>query len=212
MNYFITEIVSQKNGRYKIYLNEEEVIVLYKGEVNKYKMCVGKELSLDHYNEITKELLPKRAKRRVMNLLSKKMYTQKELEEKLQKGEYPRECIHLALEYVKSFGYVNDDVYTKSYIDSFSTSKSLRQIKEDLKKKGISTELIQEKILEFEEENSGKSDQIIAQKYIRKKLRQKSCEYKELEKIKAYLFRKGIPMETIKKALEIALDEANIMP
>ena len=104
---FVTGIEEYKNNKYKIYLNNEFAFVLYKGELHKYQISIGNELDDAIMHEIIDVLLLKRAKLRAMNLLKSRDYTEKSLRSKLQEGLYPSGVVDKAVEYVKSYGYVD---------------------------------------------------------------------------------------------------------
>ena len=50
--------------------------------------------------------------------------------------------IDMAIEYVKSFGYLNDARYAENFIRSRQNSKSRKEIQAALLQKGVSSELI----------------------------------------------------------------------
>ena len=79
MERVVTGLMELDKKRYQVYLDEEFAFVLYKGEVRKYKIVVGKPLAQAAYQELVQEVLPKRAKLRAMNLLTKRPYTEKKL-------------------------------------------------------------------------------------------------------------------------------------
>ena len=116
MEQVVTDLVELDKKRYQVYLDEEFTFVLYKGEVRKYKIVVGKPLAQAAYQELVQEVLPKRAKLRAMNLLTKRPYTEKKLRQKLVEGKYPEDIIDIALAYVKSYGYIDDEAYARDYI------------------------------------------------------------------------------------------------
>ena len=62
--------------------------------------------------------------------------------QKLKQGGYPQACIDLALEYVKSFHYVDDYRYACTYINYRQDRMSRYQLKVKLYGKGIPGELI----------------------------------------------------------------------
>ena len=79
----ISDIIEFDKKRSKVYIDGEFAFLLYKGELRDYNIKINNELSESAYEMITKELLPKRAIKRAMNLLQKKDYTEKKLRDKL---------------------------------------------------------------------------------------------------------------------------------
>ena len=104
----VTQITGITKGRFRIYIEEKPAFVLYRGEVRRLGIREGEPLSEESLREIEEEILPTRAKRRTMNLLQNRDYTEAGLREKLRNGDYPESCIEEAVAYVKSYGYVDD--------------------------------------------------------------------------------------------------------
>ena len=73
----------------------------------------------------------RRAKLRALHLLTAMDRTEAQLREKLQ-ASYNEEVVEAAVEYVKSFGYLDDERYVKVYIESKSRTKSRKQIEQEL--------------------------------------------------------------------------------
>lgn len=199
----VTDIVPLSKSRSKIFLNQELAFVLYAGEIRKFHITQGKEISLDNYDIIMKEILPKRAKLRAMNLLKSRDYTTQQLRSKLEQGFFPEEIVEKALEYVASFHYTDDLRYAIGYITYHEESRSRRRIEMDLQKKGISKEIIEKAWLTFEE-NGGEHDEIsqIERLLEKKRYNPEETDYKEQQKIVAFLMRKGFKIEQIRGCMK----------
>ena len=208
MEQIVTGLVELDQKRYQVYLDEESAFVLYKGEVRKYKIVVGKPLAQAAYQEIVQEVLPKRAKLRAMNLLTKRPYTEKKLRQKLAEGKYPEEIIDIALAYVKSYGYIDDEAYARDYIAYHMTAESPLRIRQKLMEKGIDGDTINN-CLEEQDEEAMREMQIcqIQQLAQKKSHGQMSTEPRELAKVIQYLLRKGYAMNLIKTALSAEILE-----
>ena len=123
----ITRIEPVTKTKYRVSINEQFAFVVYKGELSRFHLKEESELTEDTYAEI-KEVLLKRAKLRAMHLLNDMARTESQLRDKLKIGGYPPEITEAAIAYVKSFGYINDDAYIRSFIDSRKEKKSRREI------------------------------------------------------------------------------------
>ena len=134
----VTDIVDVTKTRSRIFLDGSFAFVLYPGELRKYHIEKDKEMNDAAYSELMENVLPKRAKLRSMNLLQSREYTEKQLMDKLLQGGYPEQIAEEALEYVKSYHYIDDDRYAATYIEYHVDSKSRQRITQDLMKKGIS--------------------------------------------------------------------------
>lgn len=193
----ITQIEELSNKKCRIYLQDERAFVLYKGEVRKYQLKVGEDLSEEDHQEILEKVLCKRSRKRVLYLLQKMDRTEKQIADKLRQSEYPECIIQDAIAYVKSYGYVNDENYARAYIESRCCTKSVKQIKIDLRKKGISPDVI-EHVFEQELYRINEEEQI--QKWIeKKKVDIPNASREELYKLYQFLLRKGFSYEKVRK-------------
>ncbi|MBS6195591.1 MAG: regulatory protein RecX [Clostridiales bacterium] len=184
----ITEIIPVTRQKCKIVTDEQLAFVLYKGELSRYRLKEGEELPENVFRKIQQEVLTKRAKLRAMHLLTRMDYTEAELQKKLEKGGYTREAVETAMDYVRSFHYLDDERYAVRYFASQSGKKSRKQIEFELGKKGISRELIAAHKEALEEQ--GETEVI-------RSLLEKRCpdpqkaDEKEKRKHYGYLMRKG---------------------
>lgn len=208
MEQVVTGLVELDKKRYQVYLDEEPAFVLYKGEIRKYKIADGNPLAQAVYQEIMQEVLPKRAKLRAMNLLTKRPYTEKKLRQKLAEGKYPEEIIDIALSYVKSYGYIDDEAYARDYIAYHITAESPLRIRQKLMEKGIDGDIINA-CLEEQDEEAMRELQIrqIQQLAQKKSHGQMPTDPRESAKVIQYLLRRGYAMNLVKAALSTEILE-----
>lgn len=202
----VTKIEELDKKRSKIYINQEFAFVLYKGEIRQYKIKIENEIDNHTYNVIRDEILPKRAKKRCLNLLQKRPYTECKLREKLVEGYYTQDIIEEAIHYVKSFHYIDDYEYACQYIFYHKESETRKKIEEKLMIKGISKEILNQA---FDDSYDDAEEQQEIELQQAKKLLEKkkynpeTMDWKEKQKIYAYLARKGITSSIIGKAMSL---------
>jgi len=198
--YLVTEIVEINKKKRRIYINYDSAFSLYVGEVRKYK--IKKDLYIDKeiYDEIVNEILPKRAKLRAMNLLKDRDLTEHSLRGKLKEGYYPEDSIRIAIEYVKSYGYIDDRRYAQNYVNFKSVSKSRYQIKNLLLQKGLDKDLISEVCDEYYEnsDNNENSESKLIEKLIfKRKVDIINITREDKSKLLGYLTRRGFRIDLI---------------
>ncbi len=192
-----TSLVDFDKKRVKVFLDEEFAFVLYKGELNLYGIKTDQILKEENYHEIVRVVLVKRAKLRAANLVAKREYTQKQIEDKLSQGGYPSSCIEAAITFLLEYHYLDDERYARNYLLSRVASKSRKQLVMELKNKGIEMDTIE---TVFEEANvEGDTEEKAVRLLLKKrKFDFKTATYEEREKMKAFLFRRGFPSEIIR--------------
>lgn len=200
----VTQILELSKARSKVYIDQEFAFVLYKGELRLYHVREGQEITQEDYRRIMQEVLPKRAKLRAMNLLTKREYTEEQLRKKLRQGFYPEPLIEQAIEYVRSYHYIDDSRYALSYINFHEGSRSRRRIENDLQNKGVHKDTIQRAWTEWEELGGKRDELTMIQKLLEKKHYDADhADYKEKQRIYAFLMRRGFQSDLISKALKI---------
>ncbi len=202
MQYKITLVDTGK----KIYVNpgEREGIYLYPGEIKKLKLEDGSEIAQDEFEKIRLEYALPRAKHRAIAILAKRDKTEKELREKLQQSLTDTQSLEETISYMKSCGYVDDEQYARDYLYFKKGRKSFLQIKMELQKKGISSQVLEEV---FEEEGGQKIEDILVQvkKYMKKF---SNPDFAAKQKIYAHFARKGYAGDLIREAMDQAEEEA----
>lgn len=198
----VTQISLISKSRYRVYLDGQFAFVLYKGELRQFQIKENQELSEEVYRHIMTQILPKRAKLRSMNLLQSKDYTRKQLEDKLVQGEYPAECIREAVDYVESYGYIDDGRYARDFIEYNLLNKSQKRIEADLMRKGIAKDVIRKAFDELEDLGVEQDELTIIYELLdKKKYCANTATRQEQQKMYGFLYRKGFHGDAISKAL-----------
>ena len=198
----VTAVEELSKSRSKVFLDGEFAFVLYKGELRLYHIHPDTELSHEDYDRILNEVLPKRAKLRAMNLLTKREYTEKQLRDKLKDGGYPVKVVEEALAYVADFRYIDDMRYAVTYITDHESTRSRRRIEQDLLGKGISGETLERAWAEWEKQGGSQDEQAMLRKLLEKRgYDPDTADYKERQRTYAFLMRKGFSGEAVCRAM-----------
>ncbi|MBE5829564.1 MAG: regulatory protein RecX [Butyrivibrio sp.] len=202
MGRIVTDIVEFDKKRCKVYLDGEFAFLLYKGELRDFSIKIDAEISDATYTEIVEGVLCKRCRLRAMNLLQKKDYTEKQLRDKLSEGLYPTELINDAIGYVRMYKYLDDDRYARDYITYHLPTRSKNRIIQDLITKGISKDMLMPIVEELYSEESGDVELDQVKELLNKKhYDPDNTDFKEKQKIMAFLMRRGFQMSTIRKGM-----------
>jgi regulatory protein len=150
----------------------------------------------------TNEKLLKRAKNAAYRYLTIRPRSRKELEDKLNDREFPADIISSVLDHVSRLGYLDDRAFAAQWAASRVRSRGFgsRRIEQELRRKGISRDTINE-ILSALFEEAPESD--IARKEADKKLRTLTRFEPEVRRrrLAGFLERKGFSSEIIRTIL-----------
>lgn len=193
----VTDITDIDKKRKRVYIDYEFAFSLYLGEIRKYNISVGSEITTEDYDELSSVVF-KRAKMRAMYILKAAWKTRKQLFDKLVEGGYTKEQAEYAIEYVEKYGYINDEQYALNYAEVHSDKRSKNDIRIQLMRKGISSDDV-DKALDMVEVDE---DRLIAD-FINKKgfdvEEIPALDLKEKRRLYSALIRKGFSSQKISR-------------
>ena len=138
---------------------------------------------------------------KAMCLLTARDYTEQGLRDKLIRSGFSAEDTDEAIEYVRSFGYIDDLRYAMNYARCSVGVRSRRETERKLLEKGVSSDVISQALLE---EYSGDDDEDeLIRHLIHKKCRDLSAlDFKGRQKLLAYMYNKGFRTDRVNRILE----------
>ncbi|MCR5798262.1 MAG: RecX family transcriptional regulator [Eubacterium sp.] len=140
----------------------------------------------------------KKAIEKAMSLLLIKDRTSKELSDRLLTAGFSEDETRDAMEYVTSFGYVDDRRYVENFISFQRAKRSKKEIIYKLIQKGLKKDFV----VEIMEEIDYSEDNMAIANLIKKRLKGEDINeisYQDKQKIFAYLARKGFEISRIKR-------------
>lgn len=195
----VLEIIEASKGRYRLHLDSGGDIVLYKGEVRKWNLREGSEISEEMYDSIVEEILRPRCRKRALHLLEKQERTTHQLLQKLREGGYSEELAKDAVSYCEGYGYINDQSYAERYVRTYQSTKSDLQIRNALYLKGIKGELVEQALQEREYEECNMIERLLS----KRGYNPQQADRKEQQKTYQYLMRRGFSTSDIRRAMRL---------
>lgn len=151
-----------------------------------------------------KELTPEQQKQKCFDQAVKYMAisprSEQEVKDKLYEKGYHREQVDYAIERCKGYKYINDEAYTRSFVDYYSHKMGRKMLLYKLtNEKGVDGTLANNMIADMVSDDlETEKCKDMANKYIKKK---RISEKKDLQKVGAYLYTKGFEWNIINLAL-----------
>ena len=197
----VTRVEAVTKTKYKVYVDGQFAFILYKGELSRYHIAEESVIEDDIYDSL-RLIVIKRAKLRAMHLLSDMGRTESQLRTKLKQGGYAEDAVEAAIRYVKSFGYINDMEYARSFIDGRKDRKSKKELYAALLQKGVPAEIVEQV---FEEADYGEKDsrQAIEALMRKRSYNPETADVKEKQKMMGYLMRKGFSYQDVRNVLQV---------
>lgn len=195
------EITGYENigkGKYRTTFDNGTTCVLYRTEAVRYSIMEGAFISEADYEKLITEVVGKRAKKRALHLLEQMDRSERKLREKLTQGGYPDCCVDVAIDYVKSFHYLDDYRFASTYVRYHQDSLSRRQLEQKLMTKGIGRDDIN---CAIDSEYTADEEKHIAKLLEKKHYDPDNCDEKEFRRIYQFLMRRGFKSSQILSAM-----------
>ena len=182
-----------KGDRYYFILDDGRKFALEAEILAKYKLKSGEELEENKLKEILLANGDLSAFDRALTYLEKNIKTEKGIREYLKGKGFLDESIDKAVEKLNEYGYINDENFVYCYIRTYSNKKGKKLLKFELLAKGVSQEIIEEKLQNIDEKEQIEACKNLFEKYVRNK----NIDLKLKQKVYAYLFSKGFSSDVI---------------
>jgi regulatory protein len=198
----ITAIVGQKHKRYEIQVDGEPMLSVHEDVLVKYGLHKGMEVEPTDLTEIIEAQERHYVIQAFFRYVSYRPRTVREAEQHLSQKGFDLSLIQSVLETMKKQGYLDDRQYAKNWIRERQTGKKLgiNRLKQELKRKGVPSEYIDEAI---EEENIEEERQLVTEVAERRYSRICREDWPTIERrLGSYLLRRGFSSYLVRQALQ----------
>lgn len=198
----VKAVVPVDKRKCKVFLEGDFAFVLYKSEAARFHIEEGNDLPAKTYEMIEEEILLKRARDRALYLLQSQGCTQAEMIKKLKDDGYSQSVTERVLSFLQEYHFIDDNAYTENYIHVNKGRKSKRQITYELQQKGVDRDQIRQML----EENPVDEEETVRALLKKKTGGRIPEDKKEIQKLAAFLGRKGFSFEVISRVLRDVAD------
>ena len=200
----ITKIEIQKRNkeRVNIYLDGEYAFAISVELVYKENLKVKDEVDTEKLKSVADKEAYIRCKNSALKIIERSYKTEKEVREKLLMKGYEERHIENSIQFLKEYKFLNDEYYAEAFIRDKLSSKGSARIKQDLIKKGISQEIIEEKIEGIDKSSEKETAKELAEKKLRVIRKSESDTYKISGKLYRFLISKGYTYDIVKEVVK----------
>ena len=143
-----------------------------------------------------------RARKKAMRLLEHMDRTEKGLTDKLRQAEFSPEAVEDAIAYVKSYGYINDARYARTYISFRMETRSRQKILSELQLKGVDRQTALDAWNEMEELLEPDEREVLRRTIEKKYAPDTELDEGQMRRLYGYLARRAFRYEDISHTLE----------
>lgn len=194
----VTAIKQQvkRTDRYSIFIEGKYKLSLTTAELADLGLHIGQSLSQAEIVNLDNESKTSLAKNNSLRLLSYRMRSLWEIKTYLKRKKYAQNVINDTIDYLTEKGFIDDQQFAKQWVENrlLLKSVSIRQLRQELRQKGIDRALIDETL------DGQAIDEVAILKDLILKKRQQT-KYQDDFKLMQYLARRGYSYEKIRVAL-----------
>lgn len=193
----ITNIETQKKNpkRVNVYVDEEFSFACDAEIVYRQGLKKGNTIDLISIKEIVNEDEFIKCKNSALRIVEKAYKTEKEIKDKLIEKGFPESVIKRTFEFLKEYNLLNDKRYADMYVKDKIKNQGRNKIKYSLMRKGVSEELIEEKISSIDVEDEKEIAFAMAKKKYDVLCKREQDKYKLSQKLFRFLIGKGYSFE-----------------
>lgn len=191
----ITAIKQISSDMLIVSLDGGEEIKTSLGAVTELRLYTGRELDEEQLSRLKYLSERDRARAKGLELISRRMLSVRELEQKLVQKGISEEAAHDCALWLEENRFLDDEAYASALARHYSAKGyGAGRLKHELSRRGVERELWDEAIEQMPE-NTDKIDRFIAARL------KDSSDREQINKVSAALFRRGFSWEEIRQAL-----------
>ncbi len=188
------EVQKKQRGRFSVFIDGEFSFGISDIDLYNLNLAVGDIITEEKMTEIEETIDIQKCKDYAVNLVSRKMYTKKEIAQKLKNKGFSKTSTEGVMDILEEYGYINDELYAELYCEYQSKKFGMKKIAYDLQMKGISREISEKYINKINNE-----DDLF--NLIKSKIKDKVVDIKEKQKIIRHFMSKGFEYEKVSSCL-----------
>ncbi|MCL2451543.1 RecX family transcriptional regulator [Candidatus Saccharibacteria bacterium] len=184
-------------GRYNVFVDEKYSFSLDETQLFKLGLRKDDEISEERLNELKTESDFGKNYIRAVDLVSRRLRSEKEIRDYAWRKNWTKENVEKVIARLRERGFLDDAKFAESFVRSRANlhNYSKRKMILELRKKGISSEIIERIMADSED-----FDETAA---LKKLIAKKRGNYETEQKLIAYLARQGFNYDDIKSALSL---------
>jgi regulatory protein len=200
----LTALSVQKSSpdRLSLFVDDQFAFGARREVVLRHGLKKGMEVTADQLRAVWRDEECYKARDKAAHYLSFRARSQKEMADYLAGKGYDEEVVANTIEWLLTYGYLNDEQFARQWVESRMRSKprGKAMLRWELKQKGIGRDEVEEALTEFVDEDV---EIEAAMNLLKKKIGRKSIDFTmdERKKLAQFLARRGFPSSIIYESI-----------
>lgn len=202
--YKVVSISQNKNSSYTVafqFDNHQIILNLNQQVIERYGLSLGQVVDREELDALKDQEQVSKAYNLALRYLTYKDYTYSKMQSKLaEKGDFDEIQIDMTMDLLVQKNLIDDFEFTKNYFQrSMKLGIGMNKIVYNLKKEGVSSNIIDEFLAEYSQENEYEKATQIVQKLFNENTTKP--QYALIQNIKNKLFNKGFSQDVVERAI-----------
>ncbi|GFZ30590.1 hypothetical protein CSC2_11160 [Clostridium zeae] len=200
----ITGIEVQKKNpkRVNIFIDEEFSFGCDAELIYRYGLRKDEKVDVEKIKTIIEEEDFIKCKNAALKTIERAYKTEKEIRDKLISKAFPENLIKRTLEFLKEYNFLDDKLYTEMYLKDKIGNQGKNKIYYSLLRKGVSEELLKDKINNVDTEREEEGAYILCKKKYDSLIKRESDTLKISQKLFRFMASKGYEFEMINRLIK----------
>ncbi len=195
------EVQKKNQNRVNIYVDNEYAFACDAELIYKHGIKKDSSIDVQEISEIVKDDEFIKCKNSALRTVEKAYKTEKELTDKLKERGFEEDTIYKTLSFLKEYNLINDEKYAQMYIKDRLRTQGRNKIKYALIRKGISEDMLSEKLANIDSEDEDDTAFKLAEKRYNILKKKESDKYKLSQKLFRFLLSKGYDYDCCNKVV-----------
>lgn len=195
------EVQKKNQNRVNIYVDNEYAFACDAELIYKHGIKKDSSIDVQEISEIVKDDEFIKCKNSALRTVEKAYKTEKELIDKLKERGFEEDTIYKTLSFLKEYNLINDEKYAEMYIKDRLRTQGRNKIKYALIRKGISEDILLEKLENIDSEDEDDTAFKLAEKRYNILKKKESDKYKLSQKLFRFLLSKGYDYDCCNKVV-----------
>lgn len=195
------EVQKKNQNRVNIYVDNEYAFACDAELIYKHGIKKDSSIDVQEISEIVKDDEFIKCKNSALRTVEKAYKTEKELIDKLKERGFEEDTIYKVLSFLKEYNLINDEKYAEMYIKDRLRTQGRNKIKYALIRKGISEDILSEKLENIDSEDEDDTAFKLAEKRYNILKKKESDKYKLSQKLFRFLLSKGYDYDCCNKVV-----------
>lgn len=202
----ITDVVPQKRNknRVSVFVDGEYSFSLDSADALRLGVKIDAEITEKDIEIYNLESNLSKAKEKAFDITARKLVTEKELRQKLCDKGYDKMICDIVIDMMCEYNYIDDYNYCTSFFEhAKSKGWGIMKIRSELRKKGVSDEILSEALEEFEDSPEDRIYEILERRFDADDLK----DFKEKQRAVRFFASRGFGFDSINGAISRYISE-----